>query len=40
MQCSDHLREGLDNFSSQNQTMRSSYQGEGDRFLPPYVTVM
>jgi len=25
MQCSDHLREGLDNFSSQNQTMRSSF---------------
>jgi hypothetical protein len=27
------LREGLDNFSSQNQTPRSSFQGEGDRFL-------
>jgi hypothetical protein len=33
MRCPDYLREGLDNFSSQNQTPRSSFQGEGDRFL-------
>jgi hypothetical protein len=33
----DYLREGLDNFSSQNQTPRSSFfQGEGDRFLSQY----
>jgi hypothetical protein len=44
MQCSDYLREGLDNFSSQNQTPRSSFfQGEGDRFLctnHPLTTAM
>lgn len=42
MQCSDHLREGLDNFCSQNQTPRSSFKA-GDRFLStnyPLTTAM